>query len=688
VYKAHNHPHELSADTPFQAAKGASRSAHRPDIDGLRACAIIPVVLFHLGVPGFRGGFVGVDIFFVISGFLITGLLLRDIRKGEFSIITFYERRIRRIFPALFVIIAFCFVLGFLVFVPNLFLDMGNSVAFAALSVSNWLFLKESSHYFNTPAEYKPLLHTWSLAVEEQFYIFFPPAMVFIKRFLRGRFLPWFAAVALISFALCVRKTWVAQPRAFYLTYYRAWELMLGSIVAACVDRAPTSGLARNGITSLGLAMIVASVFGFDSATHFPGFAAALPTVGAALLIFGESGSGEKTWSGRLLSSRPMVFIGLISYSLYLWHWPLIGFARYFSIVDLAGWQKAAVFAASIVCATLSWRFVERPFRTKQVLSNRKKLFLAAFAACCLALVAGLKIGWMQALPHRQDGSLSEYQKAGDPEWARWRTCEEWALHPAGKPELCRFGAHDSVPSFLLWGDSHARSQASGIDEASAKHGFAGYVATKSACPPLLGISEGEEACPEFNRVILEYIATHPTVGTVFLAGRWDQYATGMPFKTEGASPIRLTSVDPASRETGLSNPELFRNGLRRTIESLQALGRKVVLVGQVPEVGYDAAIAYSVAYWTGRDLNKLIAPTWKEYRERDAVAEEVFANLAGKPGFQFVDMGKALCDTLTCPVVENGYSLYRDTDHLSTYGSHRVSWAYEDVFRAMKGSQ
>ena len=310
-------------------AKATSRTAtathisYRPDIDGLRAIAVVSVILFHLNA--LRGGFVGVDIFFVISGFLITSLLWKEIQAtGTVSLIGFYDRRIRRIFPALFAMFAVSWVVGFLYLFPNEFTAFARSMLAALLSVANLFFWRESG-YFAAAASTKPLLHTWSLGVEEQFYVLFPPLLALLYKLSARRLKLSLTVLALLSFALCVALTRSSPDAAFYLPVTRAWQLLFGSLLALNDLAVLRHRLWRNAAALLGLLILGYTLLRFSSATPFPGYMALLPTLAAALLI--AAGTKGKTLVGRVLSFKPFVFVGLISYSLYLWHWPLIVFA-------------------------------------------------------------------------------------------------------------------------------------------------------------------------------------------------------------------------------------------------------------------------------------------------------------------------------------------------------------------------
>ena len=335
---------------------------YRADIDGIRAVAVLAVIFYHADVKFFSGGYIGVDIFFVISGYLITTILLRELDENEFSLARFYERRIRRIFPALFAFMTVTLVVSSIFFDANEFQEFSKSLIATTLFSSNILFWTQSG-YFEGPSELKPLLHTWSLAVEEQFYIFFPLLLALLARYVRPRLAPALAGITLISFAINIYGLNHDPSGAFYLAHMRVWELLMGSILATRIIPTKINLHTRNLLGLIGLGMISVPVFLYTIDTPFPGAAAIIPTFGTVLIIY--SGDESKTFIGRILGFWPIVFIGQISYSLYRWHWPLIVFARYYAIIELKAHETAGVLLAIFILSSLSWRFIETPFRKK-----------------------------------------------------------------------------------------------------------------------------------------------------------------------------------------------------------------------------------------------------------------------------------------------------------------------------------
>lgn len=452
---------------------------YRADISGLRAVAVVPVVLYHAGSSAISGGFVGVDIFFVISGFLITSDIIERIDKGEFSLLDFYQRRVRRIFPALFAMLAACFLMAWFVLPPGEFIGLGNSAIAATFSAANFYFYRNTD-YFTEAATSLPLLHTWSLAVEEQFYFLWPFAVMVVTRWLRP-----FALI--IVAALCVLSIYAAQhwlqsdpPFVFYMLPTRAWELLLGGLMSLPVTKAmkPDQTIAEL-LAASGLALIMASLFLIDHDTPFPGIYALAPCLGAALII--AAGLHRETMVSKALSIGPAAFIGLISYSLYLWHWPLLVFAGIYQNRELLVSERVAVVIAALLVSALSWRCVERPFR-RQATSWKWMVPTAGTmaAACCLSLVIIKNAGFPGRGP--EGGPSVQAVRVESAEFRASSCLERGALIP--KAGECILGSGDVAPTVVLWGDSHAAHLASSLDEAAEMTGVRVKQITKAGCAP------------------------------------------------------------------------------------------------------------------------------------------------------------------------------------------------------------
>lgn len=613
---------------------------YRADIDGLRAVAILPVVFFHAGTSWFKGGFVGVDVFFVISGYLITSLIAQEIRAGSFSIVSFYERRIRRIFPALFTVVLCSSVAAALILAPGDFRAFGRSVVATALFGSNILFWSESG-YFDAAAETKPLLHTWSLAVEEQFYIVFPLVLVGAYRLLGQRWMLALGALAAISFALNAWKVASEPSSVFYLAQFRAWELLLGSLAALGAIAPLRSQLARELACFAGAAMIGYSVLALSDETLFPGFAALLPCLGALALIHAGAGSNG-TLISRALSARPIVFVGLISYALYLWHWPMLVLARRLALRDLTALETSAVVAAALVLAALTWRFVEQPVRRRRfAASGRKPLFAAAAASMLAALSFGLLAA---AFPHSiaLQGDYVAQHIRGREDY-RDRNCflgEDQSYADWSRQGPCLIDNRASR-TVLIWGDSFAAHYIPGLAGNPAATGLNFVQYSAYSCPPVLGARiPWAPNCQDFNNHVEDILARFNVDGVV-LAARWERYW----------------------------GKHVASQALEQTVAGLKARGIRVALVGQGPSFEFSDPAEY--LFRTGRE------------RPPSRPGQRINDELRTTRGYDvFFDPTQFLCRSGGCTLTSGGQFLYWDSGHYSSHGSRLIS---DDLLKAIE---
>lgn len=372
---------------------------YRKEVDGLRALAVLPVILNHAKIPPFFGGFVGVDIFFVISGFLISSIIWKDVSNDKFSIVDFYERRARRIIPALVLVILVSCVAAYFTMLPDDLENFAQSVV-ATLAFSNNILLTLTSGYWELGSDFKPLLHTWSLGVEEQFYLIYPLLVMLLYRFKKQWFGPALIAGIIVSLFLSIWLTPKFPDASFYLIHTRAWELLLGAVCAYYKPRWELSAKGANWASLIGLLFIILSIVGIDEKTPYPSGYAILPCLGTALLLlYAEKG----TFANRVLTIPVFVGVGVISYSAYLWHQPLFSFARILSIAPPSMAEMIALSLLTIALSYLSWRFVEQPFRDRKRFS-RKQIFTYSALACGTLIVAGLAVYRFSGLPERIPG--------------------------------------------------------------------------------------------------------------------------------------------------------------------------------------------------------------------------------------------------------------------------------------------
>ena len=478
---------------------------YRREIDGLRALAVVPVILFHAGFQAFSGGFVGVDVFFVISGYLITSIILAEKQAGTFTLAGFYERRARRILPALFLVMLVSLPFAWLWLLPGDLKDFARSLRYVSLFSSNILFLKQSG-YFDTAAELKPLLHTWSLAVEEQYYMVFPAVMLLLWRFGKRWSAVILAVIAALSLTAAQWGSFYQPASTFYLLQTRGWELLLGVLAAFYLfseERRMAASTHAAQVASLtGVALIVFAVWVFDKNTPFPSLYALVPTAGAVCIILFAT---DDTYVGRMLGNKLLVGIGLISYSAYLWHQPLFAFARHASISEPSAMEFVLLVAVAFVFAYATWRFVESPFREKGRIS-RAAVAVFSIVASVFFISIGVYGKYKDGLPDRLSAEQREIYA-----YARYNESEpdtdgECFLMPEQTYQdfssVCK-AVSSARQNVLLWGDSHAAALSRGwrVVEPSALE----Y--TASGCPPLIGtVVVGRPFCKDVNDFILREV--------------------------------------------------------------------------------------------------------------------------------------------------------------------------------------
>jgi peptidoglycan/LPS O-acetylase OafA/YrhL len=644
---------------------------YRRDIDGLRAMAILPILLYHAGIPGFSGGFVGVDIFFVISGFLITSIIMREVNEGSFSFVNFWARRARRILPAALVVIVFTLMAGWLLFAPVDYIELGRSARSQAFFSANFFFWGESG-YFDGPSELKPLLHTWSLAVEEQFYIVFPLVLILLHKFLPNK--KCFVLTLLFSLSLIASIIWVKDyPSAtFYLLHTRAWELLLGSLLAFLPMYSFRYQWFAEIASGIGLATIAYCAISYDSGIVFPGISALPPTLATAVLIWVNG--RNNTLVKQLLSLQPMVWVGLISYSLYLWHWPLIVFFRYSSVEELLLIDKLFLIGVSVILAYFSWKFVETPFRTKQLFATNKKILYSAFASILIVAMVGQQIRLAKGYPLRLPEHVRNYAIGAI--WSKDQT-ECYKRNKTG--ELCRFGSNlTNKPELFFWGDSHAAALLPGVIEKTKEHGLITLHASKSSCLPILGLDAvfiGSSKCADFHQLMVDQISSSG-VRHVLIAGAWTAYV-----KAVNSSSVRPAAGQADEKHVRVS-PEVFRDYLSGMVKDLRAKNIHVWIVRQVPWQEEAMAHKLTKLAMEHRDTTGVGLPL-EEHLSRQQFVNTVLDELAGE-GVTILDPTPLMCTDIFCPAQKDGYSLYKDNDHLSVQGAMMLAELFEPIFDAV----
>ena len=653
---------------------GAGVMPYRAEIDGLRAIAVLSVVLYHFGVPGLGGGFVGVDIFFVISGYLIGGILRGEhARSGTVSLLRFYIRRFRRLAPAFFAMAAAVTLVGWFVLLPAEYREFGKSLIAATVYLANVQFWRQAG-YFDSGAEEKVLLHTWSLSVEEQFYVVLPLLILLM----RGRAGVLHATLWAV-FAASLVANLVLTPRmpeaAFYLFHFRAWELLAGVLLAIAHHQGRRLPDALQQIASaLGLVLIAGSVALIRPGPGFPGVQAVFPVLGTALIL---AGAGQVNLVNRLLALRGAVFVGLISYSLYLWHWPVFSLSTtwrgaYSGPMEVAGW-----IALSLVLASLSWRFVEQPFRRGYLRQEEatKRVFGGVALASAVALgFAGL-IFVKDGLPQRFDAQARGHIAATGDFLQDWSRCAYESAGPLEGVEVCRIGP-EGAPRVLVWGDSHLRATMDGIGLAATEAGVPGLLIWTAGCPPLFGVTKEESAstaaenraCPAINARIEAALPRLETVERVLIVARWSYYAEGQGHGLDAQNRITLDAA-PGSGLEGA--PDLMAAALERTVTALTALG-PVHVLRQMPEMpAYTAQrAARALAYGRGAEVQSALTEPRSAAEARMARADAMLRDLESRGLITLIDAWDRICDRQDCTVMLEGAPVYFDTNHLTNRGA------------------
>ncbi len=665
--------HEITSIDPIKPLK------YRPDIDGLRAVAIISVVCYHAGISWIKGGFVGVDIFFVISGYLIGSLVYKEIFSGTFRISRFYKRRAKRILPALFGVLIFCYIATLPLLSPTEMIGFAKQALATIVSTSNVMFWR-STDYFSHSVDQNLLLMTWSLGVEEQFYVVFPLLMLLMRKAPVRIQLFVIGALAVASLGASIWGTSHYPWATFYLLPTRAWELAVGVLFAVYEVSGPEGkreipARLTSFLSIVGLGLILFAIGYLDSTMPFPGWRAMFPVCGTLLIIIGRNGTVH-----RLLSWKPIVFIGLVSYSWYLWHWPLLSFAHIISDTSISVPVGAAIGTISFGCAVLSYRFIERPFR--QSVSPTPLLLMRYAAVAVLMTLPPAAMFWTRGLPQRNwraeqiDSSVNRPVLQDD----CLAPLRESHLHLS--PECGASGQGDRV---ALIGDSHASAIGGALHDIAAHSGYGLVLLNRAGCPPLLGITHytgsravdrtDDEGCAQYNRERLDYVRNTPSIRVVVLVAFWSRAFSnedqGWRYVVEGQNGAKVSITESRNN---------LDQGLENTILLMERCGKSVYVIQDNPILTFDPvrhmlaqaiplrqSLARVISPRTLRNAEGLAAP--------DSTPQEVAASLiirqvvARHPNVRLYDPHSGLCDESRCRFSSGNQSLYSDNEHLTTTG-------------------
>lgn len=698
-----------------------SNIVYRPHIDGLRGIAIIAVVLYHAKLLKVTGGYVGVDVFFVISGFLITSIILRELRAGSFSLIEFWEKRVRRIIPALFLVMCTTFLAAYLFLLyPEDYHHFGKAVVAQSLFVSNMFFM-QSDNYFDQPTHYSPLLHTWTLSVEEQFYIFFPVIIILllwlIKRtrnyFLLGETLKSLGqdrnrnnevvllfAILLISAFSFFLNIWLIDihPQAqfsnltlqkffpnttfatagFFLLPPRLWELGLGALIALFAINI-RSNIRGEILGFIGLFAVFMAIFVFDDRSFFPGMRALLPTLGAAAFIIANE--NKLRISGRLLSYPQLVWIGLISYSLYLWHWPILVFARVISHTPISTLSMMGLLLMTVVISWISFRYIETPIIRKTWIVTRKNTFILGILALSLMMAGGEFI--QRSVSQRTSRIPSAGLKillTNEEGKSRSGVCFPSVEDKGEYQGLCRIGNNKGTKAdFILWGDSHADAMVPLFVELGWRYGAQGSVFALADCAPVIGTMQKDaSSCEAQNKLAMRYIRDHHVM-KIFLVARWNHYVM------EGANkiPTAFLNIGGLPSDQPIERAQTFEKYFIPMVTELAREGREVYIIKQAPEqFTYDPRTEFYRTVRTGEF--QLAGTKVKDDTIYGSLSSSVIEKLNTKAHVKIIEPASVLCKNGICDLMSEGNLLYRDENHLSVPGVMKLEPLFQSAFESV----
>jgi peptidoglycan/LPS O-acetylase OafA/YrhL len=686
------HQQGIDASDSHQKYKNTKTNPkYRADIDGLRAIAILLVVGYHAFPTWVTGGFIGVDIFFVISGFLISTIIFENLSHNKFSFFEFYSRRIRRIFPALILVLATSLIFGWFTLFHEEYQNLGNHLASGAIFLSNFKVIQDKSGYFDTASEIKPLLHLWSLGIEEQFYVLWPLLLWIIWK----KKLNWLTiaiVITILSFIINIHSIKTNQLATFYLPQTRFWELMIGSILAHLTlyqnkifllikqrlnvwlnliiyrDQCMRANTLNNVESLLGIVLIATGISLIKKTSLFPGSLALLPTIGTALII----SAGSQTWLNRkILSNRLLVWFGLISFPLYLWHWPLLSFVTIIETESPSKIVVSIVIFLSVLLAWITYKFIERPLRFGD---NGKIKAIFLMVLMILVGCAGYACAKFDGLALRNYPLKYQSYTQSIVRSERESECFEIPyVHKLNEGWKCNLGNKKIKPTFFAYGDSHALSIIPPLEKLSFKHNVNIEFAGISNCPPILNVQSltGNKIlkynCQKLNDRIFNFVKNSGIKNVIFVA-RWTAY-TGGGITTKKSDLTTLEDGFSKEEDPLERSREVFKSGIIRTIESYNNLGVKVFIIEDNPHQIKEPYEALRISMPEDVSINRF-SVTAKENNDNQLWVSELFHDLALRKNLKIISTNDIFCNDSICPLVKNKKFLYYDDDHLSVSGS------------------
>ncbi len=630
---------------------------YRKDIDGLRALAVIAVILSHLGFSFFSGGFIGVDIFFVISGYLITQTIQQDIQDKKFTISHFYIKRIRRIIPALFVVVTTTTLVSLFILPIYELKEFALSIVSVATFTSN-IFFWFNSDYFSVASEIKPLLHTWSLGIEEQFYIVFPVFMLLTQKLIRKKVIYWILFFFMISFLLSVSSFGTNNPTTnFFLPMTRFWELLAGTILALSIKYIDYTNNFFNTILSfIGLILILFPMVLLDKYSTFPGINAFYPVLGAVLILY----TGRKTtYLALALSIPPIRYIGLISYSLYLWHWPIIALTNNFIIGEFTIITQISILLLSLFLAIITYHYVEQPFRKNSKLKNFLQLRMGFFSLVILAIVASSIILFVNNTYEKK--IIADIQ---DPSTISTRCFSEPETLESTK--RCSFGDIESDKIFLLYGDSHVAAMSPAFNKLAKEKHWRGIRVGIAGCAPLFnvfrldGIGNGKDCTGLYAKNVERFLEENKdNIDKVFLVSRWTLFEKGWIKNGRLQKATHFLSDDKIKSKNASDSAKVLEKGLIRTVDKLsRRLNIQTTIFAPVPVLHGDIK------------NSNTINVTKKEYITQRYFVDNIFKTFKDNDLVNIIDPINIFCPEDICLMHKDKKALYTDDNHVSKKGA------------------
>lgn len=645
---------------------------YRHEIDGLRAIAILPIFIFHLDKEILPGGYLGVDIFFVISGYLITSIILKDI--NQFSIIHFFNRRVRRILPPLLVLLILTYIFFSFILINEDYKEFKNSIFSSSFFYSNFFFWRNSG-YFEVTSELKPLLHTWSLSIEEQFYLVFPLIILFLFKITKNKnkFLNWFFITVLIVILLSFLSIYFLpflKNTSFFLTHSRVWELLIGSLSAILIQKYnfnKYSFFLRYKFDYIFFILLV-SLFFIDSNDYHPGLITLLATILVSFLIYLSESS---LYLKKILTNKFLIFIGLMSYSLYLYHWPIIVFMKYFTFIDFNSLDVKIISIFLIFTLSyLSFEFIEKPFRSEQIINSKKLIiFLLLFITfpLLIANTGQSKLLFFDNSYYPLNNSFDRLDK------------KNVKFDDYVDIENSHINGEIIEPNFLIFGDSHAYSALPVFMKISKDIGINGYFTGKAGCLPFLGLKfnrdiyQNETGCENLNQKTYQFIKNNKNIKKIIFIARYDMYLSGGYSKDDY---IYHYIDEYFAKYNDSQLLDSFEKSFLKTLDMYDQLGVKVYLLQQVPLQKIDPKKFYFHSKLISKNEEDVTNLIYKYSVPKYIVSDlsknyvKIFEKYSSK--FTLIKVLDDFCNEI-CLIGNSSQSYYYDNDHLSIYGSYKM---------------